>query len=223
MSDAQRLTTTNQIMRTIIKDHSSYFVYYALFAFLGLFYNKTLPQQDAILFFSDNRSPLGDAFFVICTHLGEFAPYIVFTLYFLIRNWRMAFFPSVIAILVLAVSDVAKVYFKHPRPVTEFEAHGMMQYVHLVPGVTVLRGFASFPSGHTISAFAIYSFMCFMIAKNDLAQLFFFLLAVLVGVSRIYLVEHFPEDVLFGSFLGVLIAMVVYYFYLYFSIKQTIV
>jgi undecaprenyl-diphosphatase len=40
-----------------------------------------------------------------------------------------------------------------------------------------------------------------------------FLLAVLVGISRIYLLAHFKEDVLFGSFLGLISAMVAYFYY----------
>jgi membrane-associated phospholipid phosphatase len=36
-------------------------------------------------------------------------------------------------------------------------------------------------------------------------------LAILVGISRIYLLAHFKEDVLFGSFLGVLSALLPIY------------
>jgi undecaprenyl-diphosphatase len=39
------------------------------------------------------------------------------------------------------------------------------------------------------------------------------ILAILVGISRIYLLAHFKEDVLFGSFLGVVSALLPIYLF----------
>ena len=39
----------------------------------------------------------------------------------------------------------------------------------------------------------------------------FFLIALLVGYSRVYLSQHFFEDVYVGSIIGVSVTLVVYY------------
>jgi len=59
----------------------------------------------------------------------------------------------------------------------------------------------SFPSGHTLSAFAISSSVVFFY-KRKIITLSLLLLASLVGLSRIMLGVHWPIDVLMGATLG---------------------
>lgn len=61
----------------------------------------------------------------------------------------------------------------------------------------------SFPSGHTGAAFAIASSL--FLAKNRL-WIPAFVLAVLIGFTRLYLYVHYPSDVLAGILLGILSA-----------------
>jgi undecaprenyl-diphosphatase len=59
----------------------------------------------------------------------------------------------------------------------------------------------SFPSGHT--AAATVAALLFSIAVPALIP-FFFVLAAVIGISRIYLGVHYPSDVLMGFALGVI-------------------
>lgn len=61
--------------------------------------------------------------------------------------------------------------------------------------------FHSFPSGHTATAFAIAGTLIFSI-KNDLLKTGLFLLACLVGLSRIGVGVHWPADVCAGVAIG---------------------
>ena len=58
----------------------------------------------------------------------------------------------------------------------------------------------SFPSGHTMASFAAAGALLFMGQKK--IGICAVLLAVLMGVSRMYFYVHFPTDVLAGAILG---------------------
>ncbi len=62
---------------------------------------------------------------------------------------------------------------------------------------------SSFPSGHTSTGFA-----CAYVISRLAPRLtvFVFVLAALIGFSRIYVGVHYPLDVLAGAILGVLVA-----------------
>ncbi len=63
----------------------------------------------------------------------------------------------------------------------------------------------SFPSGHTLSSFcAATACLCYF-PKGGMACT---LLAVLIGLSRLYVGVHYPSDVLGGALLGILIGLV---------------
>ena len=62
---------------------------------------------------------------------------------------------------------------------------------------------SSFPSGHTSSSFAC-AFVLSRLAPRLTVPLF--VLATLIGVSRIYVGVHYPLDVLAGAVLGILVA-----------------
>ena len=62
----------------------------------------------------------------------------------------------------------------------------------------------SFPSGHTSSAFTCAVTLWFYNKKIFYGA---FVVAALIGFSRIYLGVHYPTDVLFGAVFGTLIAI----------------
>ena len=79
-----------------------------------------------------------------------------------------------------------------PRPWTEIAG--------LVP--LVLEESFSFPSGHTTAAFAFTGAMLFAPLKNRLGRVTAVVLAVSMGLSRLYVGVHYPTDVLGGVAVG---------------------
>lgn len=67
-------------------------------------------------------------------------------------------------------------------------------------------GDASFPSGHTSASFAAATALYAINRRWGVAA---YILAALIGLSRLYLGVHFPTDVLAGAFFGVLAAKAV--------------
>jgi len=62
----------------------------------------------------------------------------------------------------------------------------------------------SFPSFHAMSAFFIAYMISTLFKLKKTGRYVFFALAVLVGLSRIYLGAHYPLDVAAGSIIGLL-------------------
>ena len=65
----------------------------------------------------------------------------------------------------------------------------------------------SFPSGHTMSSFAAATIIY---KANKRMGIGAFLLAALIGFSRMYLYVHYPSDVLVGCVLGIILSTCVY-------------
>ncbi|WDC85721.1 phosphatase PAP2 family protein [Caloramator sp. mosi_1] len=67
----------------------------------------------------------------------------------------------------------------------------------------------SFPSGHTTAAFSIFTTLAFFFPY---LSVLFISLALLVGLSRIYLGVHYPTDVAAGILIGSLFSYLTYIF-----------
>jgi len=64
----------------------------------------------------------------------------------------------------------------------------------------------SFPSGHSTTAFATY-FLIAVVSKNQYIKALMLFIAITVGFSRIYMSNHFFQDVVGGSFLGITLSI----------------
>ena len=79
---------------------------------------------------------------------------------------------------------------------------------HLVKGV-VIHAQNSFPSGHATTCFAIFTTLVLFWKENLRLQAIFAICAILFALTRVYLSQHFLEDVLAGSFIGTFTALLI--------------
>ncbi len=68
----------------------------------------------------------------------------------------------------------------------------------------------SFPSGHATTSFVLFTVLAFHYQKNHLLQIIFALVAVLIAFTRVYLSQHFMQDIIAGSVIGVLISQFIW-------------
>ncbi len=200
-------------MKKIILTHKVFFVFFALFLMVGVILLFQIEKGDTIIFFSENRSPFWDAFFRIGTKFGEEVVYAIIGIVYLFIQFRISVMIALIGVVVTIVSYLTKAFFALDRPSLYFYKIGNIDQIIPVEGVHMLTGTSSFPSGHTMSAFAFYGLLTFLLPPKKQFAVLFFALALIVGISRIYLVQHFLQDVLAGALIGILIGMLFYWFH----------
>ena len=193
------------------RQNTWFFSGFLLFVIIGgvlLFFIET---GDAVFYFSGRRSYWVDLFYRYGTEMGEALVYIIALTVLLFVRYRYALVIPLLGFTVSVVAFGMKTFFGHDRPMLYFKKLGLFDQLTVIEGVRLNGGANSFPSGHTMSAFALYAFLAFCLPYKKGGSVVFFLLALMVGVSRIYLVQHFLKDIYLGAIVGVLIAMIWYY------------
>lgn len=119
-------------------------------------------------------------------------------------GWRIQyiFFAVLVAVL---TSEVLKYLVGRGRPFVGGEANAF-NFKHF----TESEAFASLPSGHAVTAFAL-AFAISSIWRK--AGPFMWTFAVLICCSRVILLAHHPSDVVAGALTGVIGAMFVRYWF----------
>jgi membrane-associated phospholipid phosphatase len=100
------------------------------------------------------------------------------------------------------------------RPKSYFENHFKEIHLTFVKNMEI-HGENSFPSGHTTTAFSLL-FVIALVSPNNWIKGVCFFVALIIGFSRIYLSQHFFEDVYAGALIGIIFATVFGYIF-YFS------
>ncbi|WP_419801059.1 phosphatase PAP2 family protein [Mucilaginibacter sp.] len=190
------LKTTCQKINTLLYP---YLVLLLICIVLMLIFSKTE------LYFAINHlhTVFTDVFFASFTILGASIGCIIIVLITFLINFRSGFLLASSYIITFIISQTIKHLVKAPRPHLFFSKK--LHDIYLIKGVVMLNT-NSFPSGHSVSAFTAAVVFTYA-AKNKRWGVFWLLIAVLIAYSRMYLSEHFLQDVTAGSALGVLITV----------------
>ena len=108
-----------------------------------------------------------------------------------------------LAIGALFVNLFLKVVIARPRPYADI--NGVYYPLWVMLGQH-MESDMSFPSGHTNAAFAAM-IPLFILGKKNISWLAI-VFGILMGISRIYLVVHFPTDVIGGLITGTIAGMI---------------
>jgi len=155
---------------------------------------------DLDVFFVINSvsNPFLDSFFVFITYLGSSVFWILMILLFWIGKQRKV---SIYLILVFIIDSISLIFLKwlffSPRPYESLSDLKILSFE--------VESASSFPSGHTQRAFSGATILSSFYKKFRIP---FFVLSLLVGLSRIYIGMHYPIDALVGAINGILFGLI---------------
>lgn len=130
----------------------------------------------------------------IITYIGNWQGVVIILMLLLIypeTRYKYGIFAFSSVVIAQIVKTLIKEFVKRPRPA---------ESLHLI----VQHGY-SFPSGHAITAMALFGALFILLNDKDTAyskRIFLMtvtaMMPILIGISRIYLGVHYPSDVLAG-------------------------
>lgn len=138
------------------------------------------------------------------THLGDGEIMIILAIILLFFSYRAAFLTITSYAVTALTAQILKYTFDFPRPRIYFG--DKLERIHFVKDLYILSTH-SFPSGHTVTAFSMAMVVTYLV-KNKNWGFAMLLFAMMVGYSRMYLSQHFFEDVMAGSAIGVFVTLV---------------
>ena len=168
--------------------------------------------RGTVLFWAnEGHTPFWDSFFALATELGNaftaliLLPIVLRMKYKWLALYLLAFVLHVIFVHLFKQGLAADVL----RPYAYYKQLDQQHLLQLVEGVKVRR-LHSFPSGHTTTIFMLVAYFALLIQKRW-ASVLLVVVGVLVGFSRIYLVQHWFLDTYVGFAFGVLSVVLAYY------------
>ncbi len=134
------------------------------------------------------------------TEIGGIIPIMIFC--FVMFVWRKTRRMGLIMLLAVLIGTVASGYFKDyivERPRPDLEYIGTELPLDVEHDTSVLGGKGSFPSGHAARA-AVIAFVLGLALSERFPRgwLLLWIFPISVGVSRIYVLQHYPMDFIGG-------------------------
>lgn len=196
-------------MKFKISSSSRVFLYLlALFTIVGAILLFKFNKGDIFLYLNSKGSSFLDELFKLITLLGLGGLLAILAVIFLF----IRYYYSLLFAVSLIVAGIFSYLLKHvifrgmPRPAGVFDLENLP---HVVEGLDIHKHH-SFPSGHTMTAFSL-GIILTLVLKNRTWGIVIFTVCFAVGISRVYLIQHFFMDVYAGALIGTAYTLLIHY------------
>ena len=193
----------NISIKDVLQRIKPFFIFYLILLCCCLVIKLVFTKDEIYFAVNSRHTDFLDTIELYITDLGNGWTIVVLAALLTLYNYRIAFLMVTTFVVTSLAVQIVKFFFDAPRPKLYFKDE--LSKLYFVKGVDILSH-DSFPSGHTLTAFATGVLVTYLV-KNKSWGILLVLYGAMVGFSRMYLSEHFFEDVIGGSVLGVFLAI----------------
>lgn len=199
-------------MKALVKNNWIFYAGFILFAIAGMIIIATTEKFELHLAIN---SIVGNSFFnnffKYVTYLGDGLFLVLIALVLMFFSLKKSLFLLISYALSGGTTQLLKAFLfrDFDRPYLYYTYYNFK--FTLVEGVDMHIN-RSFPSGHSTSAFCLFFCLSF-ISENKILKLIFFVLGIITAFSRVYLSQHFFEDIYAGGIIGVTLSSLVAWFF----------
>jgi membrane-associated phospholipid phosphatase len=184
----------------LLKEHISFIIPFLILVLIGLFILISSTKAELFLRTNVYHNEFFDEFFKATTLLGDVFTTLIVSIGMLFIRYRYAVLTALAYAYSSLVVQILKRLFDSPRPSKFFEGLNPIRTIEGYP----LYEVNSFPSGHSTNAFTLAVVLA-CILPNRKFHWIIIPLAILTAFSRVYLAQHFFQDVFAGAVLGVVL------------------
>lgn len=193
----------------LLAEHKWFLIPFLFFIAVCFYLEAITSKADLFLTINGFHTDTLDTFFKGTTYIGDGITMIIFGIILCAFCLRNGLLTLIAYAYTSAVAQLLKFIFHSPRPIKFFS--DLHQPIRTIRGYPIYE-WNSFPSGHSVSAFSLAVVIAWLlpIKKKYLAWILL-PIASLTAFSRVYLAQHFFQDVVAGAILGVILTFQLIY------------